>query len=127
MIFRWNDKYNTGIKSIDEQHQQLFILGNQLFNVVSRGEGIDSYDKIMAVLDELKKYTAYHFNTDYEAHKRQHEVFVDKIMEVEAKNIDDNQNKITLEIIEFIADWVQNHIIKSDHEYKGLFLEKGVV
>ena len=109
-----------------------------MFGVVSNGAGIDSYDKIMAVLAELKNYTAYHFKheeelmekfsyKDYEAHKKQHEAFVDKIIEVETKNIDDNQNKITMEIIEFIADWVQNHIIKSDHVYKGLFLEKGVV
>ncbi|WP_035267387.1 bacteriohemerythrin [Desulfitibacter alkalitolerans] len=138
MIFKWNNKYNTGIASIDEQHQQLFLLGNQLFGVVSSGEGMDNYDKIMAVLDELKNYTAYHFKheeelmdkfsyKDYEAHKKQHEAFVDKIIEVETKNIDDNQNKITMEIIEFIADWVQNHIVKSDHGYKDLFLEKGVV
>lgn len=138
MIFKWNEKYNTGIKSIDEQHQQLFSLGNQLFSVISRGEGIDNYDKIMAVLAELKNYTACHFKheeelmekfnyQDYEAHKKQHEAFVEKIIEVESKNIDDNQNKITLEIIEFIADWVQNHIVKSDHGYKALFNEKGIV
>ncbi|KUO51324.1 MAG: bacteriohemerythrin [Desulfitibacter sp. BRH_c19] len=133
-MFKWNDKYNVGITSIDEQHQQLFVLGNQLFGIVSKEDEIDHYDKIMAVLVELKNYTVYHFSHEeelmnkfnfeyYQTHKRQHEDFIEKIMEVEAQNIDENQNKITMEIIEFIADWIQNHIMKLDHQYKSLFIE----
>ncbi len=137
MIFKWNDKYNLGITSIDKQHQQLFVLGNQLFSIISKGDEIDNYDKIMAVLEELKNYTVYHFNHEeelmeklnfeaYQTHKNEHENFVEKIIEVEAQNIDDNQNRITMQIIEFIADWIQNHIVKSDHQYKNLFIESNV-
>src|SRR5690554_3967254 len=131
MIFKWNDKYNVGIPSIDEQHQKLFALGNQLFNIVSKVTAIDNYDNIMALLAELKDYTIYHFTHEeelmkkfnyenYEQHKKQHKKFVEKLIEVETQNIDENQNKVTLEIMEFIADWIENHILRSDHQYKDI-------
>ena len=139
MGFKWNEKFATGIKVIDEEHQQLFFLGNQLVNVISEvREGMDKYDKIMEVLAELKSYTIYHFRheeglmkkadyEDYAEHKEYHEYFINKLDEIEFQNIDYNQDKAALGILEFLADWIKNHIVKTDRKYIKVLIEKGLV
>jgi hemerythrin-like metal-binding protein len=60
-IFQWNDKYETGIEIIDQQHQQLIGLLNQLINHLAQQA---SFNKLNSIFDELKNYTLYHFQTE---------------------------------------------------------------
>jgi len=131
MLFKWNDKFKVNVPSIDEQHQRLFALGNELFKIASEGKGLDNYDKIMAVLSEMKNYAVYHFRHEeqlmskynfpgLDAHKSEHEDFIYKINEFSFSDIDENQRQVTLELLKFVADWIEKHILKSDHGYKAL-------
>ena len=85
-MFKWKDDFSVNIKSIDEQHQELFRIGNSLYNVVSINDGIDRYDEIMEALYEMKDYAIYHFGYEeklmkdngyskFLKHKRQHDAF----------------------------------------------------
>ncbi len=38
-----------------------------------------------------------------------------------------NRKKIGIELVIFIADWIENHILKSDMEYKDFLNSKGVM
>lgn len=135
-MFKWKENYSCNIEEIDKQHQRLLEIGSELSSLI-RTKDVDNYDEIIQLLDELKKYTIYHFQTEeylmekhgfagLAEHKMVHQNFIDKINEVASKDIDENQKGVTMEILVFIADWIENHILKVDHMYKDFLNEKGV-
>lgn len=135
MIFKWKDKFNTGIEEIDKQHKRLFEIGSELYNLGSADDDVDHYDGIVALINELKDYTVYHFNyeeecmqkanfSQIEEHKMEHQRFIDKLNETEAKDIDMNQKQVLLDMIEFIINWVSGHIVATDFKYIDTFKEK---
>lgn len=137
MMFKWRDIYSTNIAEIDKQHKKLLEIGSQLSGLIRSKDDADHYDEIVELLDELKNYTIYHFKEEEElmekygyegldAHKKTHQDFIDKINEVNSADIDNNQKGITMEILVFIADWIEKHILKVDHMYKDFLNEKGV-
>ena len=63
-MFEWKENFSVNIKNIDDQHRELFRIGNSLYNIISIKDGIDRYDEIMKELYEMKDYAIYHF--DYE-------------------------------------------------------------
>tara|TARA_B100000965_G_scaffold341576_1_gene310420 strand:- start:248 stop:661 length:414 start_codon:yes stop_codon:yes gene_type:complete len=136
-MFKWRDIYSTNIAEIDKQHKKLLEIGSQLSGLIRSKDDVDHYDEIVELLDELKNYTIYHFKTEEELmekygyegldeHKKTHQAFIDKINEVGSADIDNNQKGISMEILVFIADWIEKHILKVDHMYKDFFNEKGV-
>ncbi|MDF2523932.1 MAG: bacteriohemerythrin, partial [Clostridiales bacterium] len=54
MSFKWKNEYNCNVSDIDEQHQKLFEIGSRIYYMASLNDGIDHYDEIIAVLEELK-------------------------------------------------------------------------
>ncbi len=138
MLFKWREKYSCNVEAIDTQHQKLFELGARLYAIVAMKDGIDHYDEIIEVLTELKEYTIYHFKfeealmekynyNELEMHKEEHDAFIAKILEIEDKDIDEKQQGVTLEIIEFIANWIEGHILRTDFRYKDIFNANEVI
>lgn len=135
-MFKWRDAYSVNVAAIDEQHKMLFKLGKDLGDIVSI-EG-DHFDEIMAILNKLRDYTVFHFNAeeemmekyDYpemEKHRLEHKFFVKKINELDKEDeVDEEQKKITMEIITFIANWIENHILKTDQRYSKFFNDRGI-
>ncbi|MDK2800925.1 MAG: hemerythrin [Clostridiales bacterium] len=137
MLFKWKDAFSCNIREIDEQHQKLFKLGSDLNHLISLKDEFDRYDEIVGILNELKEYTSYHFNfeeqlmekynfKELDEHKRAHEAFINKLNEIYSKDIDANQSKVTMDIVIFIADWIEQHILKTDQRYKTFLNEKGI-
>lgn len=136
-MFKWHDKFSVNIEEIDKQHQKLFELGSRIFEMVSVKGDFDYYDEIIEILTELKEYTIYHFGYEeklmeekgyegLEEHKKEHDAFVSKVEEVLKKDIDEEQREIKMDMIIFIADWVEKHILNTDQEYKIYLNLKGV-
>lgn len=129
-MFKWKDNYSLDIPVIDTQHKQLLKIGTKLFLMMSDKDTrkSDKYDEIMEVIHELKEYTIYHFDfeeklfeeSNYEdtvEHIREHNTFIDKITEIETSDIDAFQNMISMDLIAFIASWIEKHILESDMAY----------
>lgn len=136
-MFEWKEEYRCNIAEIDKQHKQLLAIGAKLYDIMTLKDDIDHYDEIMEILLELREYTLYHFayeekllqENGYEGlqlHKRQHKSFINKIIQFENQNIDEKQMEIKLKMIEFLANWIEQHILKTDHQYKDFFHEKGI-
>lgn len=135
MIFKWKDRFNTGIDEIDKQHKRLFEIGAELYDLTSLDDSSDHYDEIVELINHLKEYTKYHFDyeelcmhkvnySDIESHKIEHQRFIDKLNETEAKDIDLNQKQVVLDMIDFIINWVSGHIVGTDFKYKDIFTDK---
>ncbi len=131
MIFKWKENFSTGIEEIDRQHKRLFEIGGEIYNLAVLKDGQDHYDEIMRLLMNLKDYTVYHFGyeeslmekynfSELEKHKEQHKMFVDKLNELELQDIDSRQEKIILDILDFIVNWISSHILGLDINYKGM-------
>ena len=135
-MFKWQDSFSSKVNTFDDQHKKLFSLGNHLLDVVHASREADHYDDIIEALNELKDYTVYHFNAEEElmekynypkmmSHKMQHKKFLAKVEELLSKDVDANQIDVTLELLTFLADWIQNHILVVDSQYGDFFNEKG--
>lgn len=131
MIFKWKDNFSTGIEEIDKQHKRLFEIGGEIYNLATLKDGQDHYDEIMTLLSGLKDYTVYHFGfeeslmekynfSELDKHKVQHSRFIEKLNELETQDIDARQQKVILDILDFIVNWISSHILGSDLNYKGV-------
>ena len=121
MKYEFTKEYHTGIDFIDEEHAKLFEIANRAYDLLTNQFVTDKYDAIVAVLEELKDYTKYHFNHEEEYMKsinypkrfsqlHQHTQFISKLESYNLKEIDVNQQEGLLEILDFLALWLQSHI-----------------
>ncbi|HAT73704.1 MAG: Hemerythrin-like protein metal-binding protein [Candidatus Moranbacteria bacterium GW2011_GWF2_36_839] len=129
MILTWQPIYSVNVVEIDEQHKKLFGILNNFFGV------IDKEDKnIENILEELKKYAQYHFDTEEkyfkkfnypetENHIKMHQFYVEKIAEFEKRKSDE---KISLELRDFLKNWWLGYIQNADQKYSDFFNQKGL-
>ena len=121
MKYEFTKDYHTGIDFIDEEHAKLFEIANRAYDLLTNQFVTDKYDAIVAVLEELRDYTRYHFNHEEEYMKsinypkrfsqlHQHTQFINKLESYNLKEIDVNQQAGLLEILDFLALWLQSHI-----------------
>jgi len=123
-IFPWTANFETGIAEIDEQHQALVRLLNKLVGHLAFQSDAPELD---AVLEELKRYTVYHFTTEEkiwhahfsndpweEWHSKAHSDFIDKVVEFTAHRSDRDQESMLEELVSFLTHWLAMHIIESD-------------
>ncbi|WP_186431607.1 bacteriohemerythrin [Clostridium sp. BSD9I1] len=124
-MFEWKEQYDTGVNAIDKEHKRLFEIGSQIYALAKNDNYIDYYDKIMDLIEELKSYTVYHFNNEekimklyeypkYDEQKDMHYKFIQKINNLDLKEIDANQQGSILELLEFVCKWIESHILKED-------------
>lgn len=123
--FAFTDKYRTGIAIVDEEHQELFRIIRRTNDLIKEELLHDKYDEIISVLDELRDYTIKHFTDEEEymesinymglfAQKKAHQMFVDKLNDINLDDLDDNQQQYLMELIDFLLSWLVNHIMKMD-------------
>lgn len=123
--FAFTDEYRTGIEIIDDEHEELFHIIKRANDLITAELLHDKYDEIIGVLDELRNYTIRHFadEEDYmekinyeglEDQKKTHEMFVDKLNDINLDDLDENQQQYLIELVDFLLMWLVNHILKMD-------------
>ena len=121
----WSDNYIIDKGLIDEQHQKLINLINNLHSAFLEGKANEGLNEIVA---KLTDYTEYHFKTEEELfcktkyarkeqHKVQHSEFIRKITEFKEK-LAAKETSLSFDIMLFLQKWLQTHILVSDKEYK---------
>ena len=132
-LYEWGPEFSVYIRGLDNQHQYLVVTLNNLYRYLIAGSPRKVLDN---TLDAMADYTKFHFRSEErlfdkygypraEGHRRQHQVFVNKVTEFMEK-YKANEERLTLEVLHFLADWVKNHILTSDHDYGEWFLHHGV-
>ena len=127
VMLTFSEKYYTGVELIDREHRRLFEILADL-NELSRNEFLpDKYDAIADVVEELKDYTVKHFQDEerymerigYEGlavQQNVHQSFIDKMDTIDLDEMDDDQQGYLDELIDFLANWLINHIMKMDQK-----------
>ena len=127
-MIKWQDKYALGVAEIDEQHHKLFDIAGQIEDLLNDQFITDKYDYIVAILGELKDYTIKHFKDEEEfmlqnkfprflTHKTMHMDFVEKIENIDLSKVDNDQNLYLREILNFVGEWLVEHILVEDAKY----------
>jgi hemerythrin-like metal-binding protein len=123
-IFKWNENYSVGIEIIDKQHKELVRLLAELFNGMQQGKGNDI---LLPTLQSLANYTISHFETEEKlmdkysypetkAHKSKHAKLRYEVNEF-LKSYSPNNTKLTIELMNYLNDWLKNHIIGTDKKF----------
>ena len=132
-LIKWNDSFSVNIVEIDQQHQKLVSLINDLNQAMLQGMGKAALTNI---LNELVSYTVNHFGTeekyfaqfkypDSDSHKKEHLAFVEKVAAFK-KDFDSGRLGLSIEVMQFLSDWLQNHIKGTDKKYGPYFNAKGL-
>ena len=132
-LIRWNESLSVNVAEIDRQHRKLVSLINELDEAMKQGKGKAVLGK---TVDSLVQYAVTHFRTeeryfdrfgypDTDGHKKEHAAFVRKASEIKDK-FEQNRNFLSIEVMNFLINWLQNHIMKSDKQYSQFFNDKGL-
>jgi hemerythrin len=131
-MFEWKNEYAVGIPSVDVQHQKLFSIARELYDAMSAGRGKAS---LAVILDRLVQYTAVHFAheerlmrthdyPDFARHKAQHDALTKQVLTFQ-KDFESGKVSMTVHLLQFLKDWLENHIKVSDFEYAPCLKQVG--
>jgi hemerythrin len=129
----WKDEYSVKVKLIDQQHKKLIDLLNKMYDGLREQRG---KEVLGAVLSELVAYTEGHFTTEerlmsmhkypgFEVHKLEHHILVKKVTDFE-KDFKAGRTSVSIDVMNFLKDWLTNHILGTDKRYSAFFAERGV-
>ena len=132
-LIEWSSGLSVQVHEIDEQHKKLIGLINQLQDAMRTGKGKDLVGK---TINELVRYTVNHFSTeekyfdkfdypDTAAHMDEHAKFIKEVSAFK-KEFDEGRIGLTIKLMNFLSDWLRNHIMGSDKKYGPFFNEKGL-
>lgn len=132
-VFPWLEKYSIGVEAFDEQHKKLVELLNQLASAMAEGKGKTVLEP---VLNNLIKYTVFHFNEeekyfdrfDYsgaEVHRVEHLKLIEEVKQFKT-DYDAGKIGITVELMRFLKGWLINHIADTDKEFGKLLNNKNI-
>ncbi|MEM5787849.1 MAG: bacteriohemerythrin [Syntrophobacteraceae bacterium] len=132
-LFVWSEKHSVNVREMDEQHKKLIGMVNQLHDAMRKGKGKEALDRI---LYDLIQYTRSHFADEerllrtegypqIEEHQKRHYNMTQKVAAI-YRDYQDGKANITIEVMTFLENWVDRHIMGTDKQY-GLYLNsKGI-
>lgn len=124
-MIKWKEEYRLGVDLIDQQHIRLLEIANSAYELLQDDLIRDKYDSIVAIINELKEYTVYHFKCEEEymasisykrllSQKVDHNDFIEKMDTIDLNKIDNGQNEYLIGILDFVVNWIDYHILKKD-------------
>jgi hemerythrin-like metal-binding protein len=133
LLFPWSDTYSVKIGIIDMQHKNLVSIINELHQAMVAGHGKEQLGKI---LSNLINYTHVHFKTEetfmeshqypeFTSHKSEHDRLTKTVLDFQAK-FQRNEVGLTIEVMDFLKNWLGKHILGVDKRYAPFFNAKGM-
>ena len=133
-MFEWKSEYSVGIGSIDRQHQNLFALAREQYLAMNAGPGKAAVGRI---LDRLVQYTVVHFAQEerlmekckYQGlpkHQREHEMLTKQVLTFQA-DYEAGRVAMSVQLLQFLKNWLENHIQTEDKAYAPHVITTGAV
>jgi hemerythrin len=125
-MIQWDDSYSVGSQLIDGQHKELITMTNRLYEGCRRG-GVTEKVLFIQTIQGAVNYVKTHFSTEekfmeqtcypeLEAHRREHQNFIDEVMR-QVKRFENDEQFVPGQFARFLLDWILTHIAKSDKKY----------
>ena len=130
---KWEDKYSVGVVELDDQHKRMFAVINELLESINTGT---TEEHIGNIIESLVKYKIFHFSTEekyfkefnYEGaedHIIKHKEFNEKLTKMKEKYTEYSV-EFAFELIDFLEDWLLDHLMTTDQKYKECFRLHGL-
>ena len=131
----WTLEYSVNEEKMDKQHQWLFELFNQIILHLNQDESEEDpeeeYRFLSELIGELEDYTRIHFSEeetlmktlsfpDIDSHVLEHRKFEQKVREFKTLHTNGLDNKADTEAFLFLREWLSDHILIKDNQYKKL-------
>lgn len=121
----WTKEMSVSVTVLDEDHKKLIEIINQLHDGISAGH---KKEILASVLDELAKYTKFHFDREEEffaksnylsttAHKMEHSGFISRLSNLQERFKSTPIAMLDLELMSYLRNWLLMHIQGSDKKY----------
>ena len=132
-LITWTDSFSVKVAEIDKQHKKLVEMINTLYDAMKIGK---SKDVMGETLNNLILYTETHFRTEEkyfdlynypekETHKAEHKEFIETVTKFK-NDFDSGNVTISIEVMNFLRNWLTNHIKGSDKKYTKYFNDHGL-
>lgn len=134
----WQQSFSVNVKQFDNDHKKLVHLINTLHDAMQSGE---AFNMLNSIINELTNYALMHFSNEekmmqlyqypyFVSHKQEHESFQLQIQNFQSKFKGTNTrvpiSSITISLMNFLKEWLTNHILESDRKYGKYFNSKGL-
>jgi len=132
-LITWSSKYSVGVKNLDEQHQVVVNLLNELHAAMLKGQ---AQSMAGALLPKIASHAREHFSTEERLmestkfpglaeHRAEHRALVAKAEEYGARH-KRGDNTMYLELLNFMRDWLTFHMQNVDKKYTVWMNEHGI-
>jgi hemerythrin len=130
----WKPEYSVGVTELDWQHKKLFALVNEFYESVKERKTKEGIEKI---IDGLVQYADYHFSHEESlmrkyryagsaAQEVAHKAFTAKVLDFQKRHAE-GKLVLTIEVGNFLKDWLTEHILQSDRKYVPTFAAAGLI
>ncbi|MGD9224298.1 MAG: bacteriohemerythrin [Desulfobacteraceae bacterium] len=120
----WNQALSVGVADIDEQHQRLFTIINNLIDAKKEEREPKA---LLNILSELVDYSDYHFRTEdnymiennyplFLSHRKEHLAYINKIGSL-ITDFENSRESLSDDLLEFLHHWWRTHIAETDLKY----------
>ena len=129
----WEDKYSVGVVEIDNQHKRMFAVINELLDAINTNTAPEHLGHI---IESLVQYKIFHFETEEkyfrefkyeeaESYTAKHHEFNNKLTALKEK-YPEYTVEFAFELVDFLEDWLIDHLMVVDQKYKKCFNEHGL-
>jgi len=132
-LMTWNPRYSVGIGVLDQQHIALFAILNDLYDAMKKGQ---AQTVTGPLLRKLAEYTHRHFSSEeammlaagfpgLAAHRLKHRDLI-KQVELFVNRFERGDIMLSIDLFNFLRDWLTTHIQKEDKEYGPCMIQHGI-
>lgn len=132
-MIQWDSSLSVNVAEIDLQHQKLVKMINELNDAMRVGKSKDVLGKIVS---GLLSYVGIHFSTEEkyfaqfkypetDEHKKEHTAFSVKVDDF-AQKFKKGQLGLSIELMDFLSEWLGKHIKGIDKKYSAFFNANGL-
>ncbi|MDR3589551.1 MAG: bacteriohemerythrin [Negativicutes bacterium] len=118
----------TGIPAIDDQHQGLVSVVNEMYEEIAICGNLDE-ERVLTgkFLEKLQEYARIHFEDEEKLladnhysrlaqHKNEHKLFIGELKRIR-KSHAKGELALSFDVFSFAREWIANHINVSDQSY----------
>jgi len=120
-LFTWSPEYSVGNDLIDSEHEKLFQMADRLHVAMMSGGG---QTVLHGLFVQLADYTRTHFSHEealmaryaypqLAAHAEIHRQLIARLNKLQT-DLHDGKLTVTMDTMQFLRDWLQHHIGKTD-------------
>ncbi len=129
----WEESYSVQVKEIDDQHKKLFATINELIDSIYEQT---TKEHLNGIIDSLIIYKRFHFATEVryfkefnysgaQDHINKHNMFNEKLDAIQ-KEFGADTVTFAFKLVDFLEDWLIQHLMTVDQQYVPCFKEHGL-